>query len=108
MCAHSCAPPNDGGIVEDQTKQPQAVQINTGDETSRGHFSNSLLVSHGAEEFILDWLLQSPNGVHLVSRIIVTPGHMRRILAALQDNLLKYEQAFGPVAPPEGPSWPVQ
>lgn len=95
--------------MTEETIGPQAVQISTGDKVSRGHYSNSLLVSHGAEEFMLDWLLQSPNGVHLVSRIIVTPGHVKRILAALQDNLAKYEAAFGAVsAPLEGPSWPVQ
>ena len=84
-----------GGSVANETNGSEAVQINTTDEVSRGRFSNSMLVSHGPEEFVVDWLLQSPNGVHLVSRIIVTPGHMRRILSALQDNLTKYEQTFG-------------
>ena len=70
------------------------MQINTTDEVSRGRYSNSMLVSHGPEEFVIDWLLQSPNGVHLVSRIIVTPGHMKRIVSALQENIEKYEQTF--------------
>ena len=77
----------------------QTMQINTVDEVSRGHYSNSMLVSHGPEEFIIDWLLQSPNGVHLVSRIIVSPGHMKRIVSALQENLEKYEQALSGSAP---------
>jgi hypothetical protein len=79
----------------------EALQINTVDEISRGRHSNNMLVSHGPEEFIIDWLLQSPNGVHLVSRIIVTPGHMKRIVSALQENLAKYEGALsGAEAPP--------
>jgi hypothetical protein len=81
--------------MTDEKNGSQTVQINTVDEVSRGHFSNSMLVSHGPEEFIIDWLLQSPNGVHLVSRIIVTPGHVKRIVTALQENIEKYEQAFG-------------
>jgi hypothetical protein len=81
--------------MTDDKETSQAVQINTVDEISRGHFSNSMLVSHGPEEFIIDWFLQSPNGVHLLSRIIVTPGHMKRIVSALQENVEKYEQAFG-------------
>lgn len=97
----------EGNVVEETTNQ-QAVQINTGDEVSRGRYSNSLLVSHGGEEFMLDWLLQSPNGVHLVSRIIVTPAHMKRIVAALQDNISKYEQAFGPIPAAEPLSGPIQ
>jgi hypothetical protein len=81
--------------MEHQENESQGMQINTGDEISRGHYSNSMLISHGPEEFIIDWLLQSPNGVHLVSRIIVTPAHLKRIVSALQDNLTKYEESFG-------------
>jgi hypothetical protein len=33
----------------------------------------------------------------LVSRIIVSPGHVKRIVSALNDNLKKYEQKFGEV-----------
>ena len=46
---------------------------------------------------MIDWLLNSPNGTHLVSRIIVTPGHAKRIVSALNDNIKKYEQKFGTV-----------
>jgi hypothetical protein len=73
------------------------IQIATGDELSRGRYSNMMLVSHSAEEFMMEWLLNSPSGTHLVSRIIVSPGHARRIVAALTDNLHKYEKRFGPV-----------
>ncbi len=78
------------------------VEITTGDELSRGRYSNSMLVSHGAEEFMIDWLLQSPNGVHLLSRIIVNPAHMKRILSALQDNIAKYEETYGEIVVTEG------
>jgi hypothetical protein len=81
-------------IMVNEKNGSRAVQINTGDEVSRGRYSNSMVVSHGEEEFIIDWLLQSPNGMHLVSRIIVTPGHMKRIIAALQENVDRYEQSF--------------
>ena len=77
--------------------EPQAIQINTSDDMSRGRYSNSMIVGHGPEEFIMDWLLHSPNGVHLVSRLIVTPGNMKRIAKALQDNIDKYENTFGPI-----------
>ncbi len=83
----------------DQTKTRQAteIQINTGDEILRGKYSNNMMVSHSAEEFILDWLINSPSGVHLVSRIIVTPSHVKRIVHALKENLDKYEKQFGNV-----------
>ena len=73
------------------------IQIATGDEMSRGRYSNTMLVSHSAEEFMMEWLLSSPSGTHLVSRIIVSPCHVKRIIAALTENLNKYEDRFGPV-----------
>ena len=83
--------------MDDQSKTKQAteIQINTGDEILRGKFSNNMMASHSADEFILDWLLNSPSGVHLVSRIIVTPSHVKRIIHALTENLDKYEKQFG-------------
>lgn len=85
--------------MDDQPKPeniPQ-IQINTGDEMSRGRYSNSMMVSHGPDEFMLDWLLNSPNGAHLVSRIIVSPNHIKRIIAALKENLDNYEKQFGSI-----------
>jgi hypothetical protein len=89
--------------MEHEENESQDMQINTQDEISRGHYSNSMLISHGPEEFIIDWLLQSPNGVHLVSRIIVTPAHLKRIVSALQDNLAKHEESFGDLGISSGP-----
>ncbi len=75
----------------------QQIQIITGDELARGRYSNNMAVSHSPEEFIIEWLLNSPSGTHLVSRVIVSPGHMKRIIDALSDNMRKYEGKFGPV-----------
>jgi len=82
---------------EKPSMNPSQIQITTGDEMSRGRYSNTMLVSHSAEEFMMEWLLSSPSGTHLVSRVIVSPGHVRRIIAALTENLDKYENRFGPV-----------
>ncbi|HOU77248.1 MAG TPA: DUF3467 domain-containing protein [Syntrophales bacterium] len=84
-------------MMANQPHPEQSIQINTGDEIVRGRYSNTLLIGHGPEEFILDWLLSSPSGTHLVSRVIVSPGHVRRIIDALTFNLKQYEQKFGPV-----------
>jgi len=73
------------------------IQIVTGDEMSRGRYSNNMFVSHTPEEFIIDWLLTSPAGTHLVSRVVVGPGHLKRIIAALAENLQRYEAKFGNV-----------
>ncbi len=77
--------------------EPRQIQIITGDEMARGRYSNNMAVSHSPEEFIIEWLLNSPSGTHLVSRVIVSPGHMKRIIDALSDNMRKYESKYGPV-----------
>jgi hypothetical protein len=85
--------------MDDPSKTPKTteIQINTGDDILRGKYSNNMIASHSADEFILDWLLNSPSGVHLVSRIIVSPSHVKRIIHALKDNLDNYEKQFGSV-----------
>ena len=83
--------------MTEQKPQTASLKITTGDEMSRGRFSNNVMITHSPEEFIVDWLLSSPGGTHLVSRVIVTPGHVKRILAAMTDNLRKYEAQYGEV-----------
>ncbi|MDA8404175.1 MAG: DUF3467 domain-containing protein [Desulfobacteraceae bacterium] len=83
--------------MEDYKKQSQQIQIQADEKTSQGRFSNSMFIAHGPEEFIIDWLLNSPTGAHLVSRVIVSPGHIKRIISALTDNLMRYEEKFGEV-----------
>ena len=85
--------------MEDPKNQAKQIQVKTGDEMSRGRFSNSMFITHSPEEFIIDWMLSSPTGTHLISRIIVTPAHVKRIIAALSENLKKYEEKFGEVRP---------
>ncbi len=94
--------------MENKKIESQPIAINTVDEMSRGRYSNTMLVTHGPEEFMIDWLLQSPNGAHLVSRIMVTPGHMKRIVKALQENLEKYERHFGEIKMAESPTTVMQ
>ncbi len=77
------------------TQQPQPIKINTTDEISRGRYSNLILVSNSPDEFMLDWLLNSPNGAHLVSRIIMSPANLKRTINTLTLSLQQYEKKFG-------------
>ena len=78
---------------------PRQITINANDELARGRYSNNMLIAHTREEFIIDWLMTAPNGSSLVSRIVISPGHCKRVMAALADNLQKYERQFGEIAP---------
>lgn len=85
------------------SEQPQ-IQIKASDEILKGVYSNMATVSHTQEEFILDFLNVFPPAGTLNSRVIVSPGHMKRIVAALADNLAKYEKQFGAVKPSDAPT----
>lgn len=77
--------------------QPQQINVKADDATLKGAYANTMMVAHTREEFVLDFLnLVPPQGL-LVSRVITSPGHLKRIIAALAENLKKYEQAHGRV-----------
>lgn len=81
----------------------QQLQIKAKDGDLKGVYSNLMQVVHTREEFLLDFFLASPpNGV-LASRVIMSPGHIKRMLKALQDNLEKYEEKFGKIEAGEAP-----
>ncbi len=92
-----------------QSQQPsgqQQIQIKVPDDVLKGIYANAMQVTHTQEEFVLDFLNLSPHhGVGIVSsRVIISPGHLKRIIAALQDNVKKYEDRFGKVAQANEPS----
>ena len=78
-------------------EQPKPIQIKASDEDLKGRYANAMQVSHSSEEFTLDFFNLTPPAGQLVSRIITSPGHMKRILSALQENIAKYEAKFGPI-----------
>ena len=78
-------------------QQNQQIQIKVTDEVLKGNFANMVQVGHTQEEFILDFMNLLPPTAMLTSRVIVTPAHMKRILAALTDNLKKYEDQYGAI-----------
>ncbi len=72
-------------------------------EIKGGIYSNNMVVTHTKEEFILDFLMVAPPEAAVNARIIVSPGHMKRILQALNDNIKKYESSFGQIQAAEEP-----
>jgi hypothetical protein len=75
----------------------QQIQIKITDEVLKGTYANTMQVLHTQEEFVIDFMnLFPPNGI-VSARVILSPSHVKRMLAALQENIAKYEQAFGKI-----------
>ena len=67
-------------------------------DVAPGRYANFAMVAHTANEFVLDFAAQYPGLPALVvSRVVTSPRHAKRLLAALQENLRRYEAAFGPI-----------
>ncbi len=79
------------------------VQIKIDDQVLKGVYANALQIGHTKEEFVLDFMnLLPPQGI-AVARVLLSPGHMKRILAALEDNIKKYEEQFGKIEVAQDP-----
>lgn len=90
-------------MSEEENDQSQ-ISIQMDPHSATGVYSNLMMISHRKEEFVLDFLFvqpqRSPQGqaiANLRSRVITSPEHMKRILKAMQENIARYEKAFGPI-----------
>jgi len=80
------------------------IKIKISDDILSGVYANQMMVSHTREEFVLDWVnLFPPEGI-VNARVIVSPGHMKRVIRALQENLRKYEEHHGDIREASEPS----
>ena len=85
------------------SQEPKEIKINFPQEVQGGVYANNMVVSHTKEEFVLDFIMVAPPTGTVTARVIVSPGHMKRILEALGDNISKYEKAFGTIQIAEEP-----
>jgi len=83
------------------------IKVNFPQELQGGVYANNMVVAHTKEEFILDFLMVAPPAGTVTARVIVSPGHMKRILEALRENLSKYENTFGTIQIAEEPKGKV-
>ena len=87
--------------------RPKEIRVEFPKELTGGVYSNNMVVSHTREEFIMDFLMVAPPSGTVTSRIIVSPGHIKRIVNALQENISRYEQKFGSIQTAEEPTGKV-
>jgi len=100
-----CSAPANYGSVGTEALMAQAggeqvqVQIKADEKELVGQFSNLVMFHHTAEEFTVHFIYVFPNVPQgkLVSSVIVSPGHAKRILRALEENVRRYEMQFGPI-----------
>lgn len=78
------------------------MQIELPQDVAQGHYANLAIISHSSSDFILDFarILPGLPKSQVKSRVILAPEHAKRLLMALQDNILRYENEFGKIQIP--------
>jgi len=86
-------------MTEQKTEKPKTMQlqVDADDNTAQGIYANLAGVTHSETEFIFDFLFLQPNQpkAKLRARIISSPVHTKRFVAALKENIKRYEERFG-------------
>ena len=86
-----------------EPKSTASPQISIRDNFAGAEYGNAMSVSHNKEEFLLTFLNLTPPQGRVVAKVMTSPGHLKRILRALAENLKKYEASFGLVQEAESP-----
>ena len=78
-------------------KKPQKQEIKIADNIPGAEYTNLAQMNHTKEEFQMIFVNVLPPSGKVVSKIITSPGHFKRMIAAMQDNIKKYEESFGEI-----------
>ncbi len=91
---------NDG---QSNSAQPQGqqIQIQIDDPTAQGVYANFAMIYHSENEFVLDFAYiqpgPNPPRAKVRSRVILAPKNLKKVLGAIETNLRKFEERFGPI-----------
>lgn len=84
-----------------ENQNPQEIKI--ADNFAGGEYANAMQAGHTKDEVLLTFFnIVAPSG-RVCVKIITSPGHLKRMIAALTDNMKKYEATYGVVTESESP-----
>jgi hypothetical protein len=76
------------------------INVELSEDMAEGVYANLAMIAHSQSEFVIDFIRLMPGlpKAKVKARVIITPDHAQRLLAALQDNIAKFEDSFGPIS----------
>ena len=85
--------------MDKQKNKSRQIKIEFSEDTASVEYSNFVVVTHSAAEFVLDYIRVLPGmaKAKVRSRIIMSPMHAKTLMLALQDNIKKFEDKFGEI-----------
>lgn len=92
-----------------EDKNQNQLNIELSEEIAEGIYSNLAIITHSNSEFVLDFVKVMPGvpKAKVKSRIVLTPQHAKRLLAALSDNIGKFESIHGTIKQTEAIGLPM-
>lgn len=78
------------------------LQIELPQDVAQGTYANFAIITHSSSDFVLDFARIVPGlpKAQVKSRVILAPEHAKRLLQALQENIMRYEREFGKIQIP--------
>jgi len=86
-------------VMPEQEGREVQVRIEMDDAMAQGAYVNLAFIRHAETEFTMDFIYVQPQEpkAKVRARIISSPGHTKRFLVALQENIKKYEEKYGAI-----------
>jgi len=96
-------------MADNKNKNQGKINIQLDEEVAEGIYCNLAIINHSISEFVVDFVKVMPGmpKSKVKSRIILTPQHAKRLLKALNDNVVRFEKNHGEIKDFEQPSIPL-
>jgi hypothetical protein len=88
-------PPESSIFHEEVQHAPATARVP--EAVGRGVFSTGGIVMHGTHDFVIDFLQNLVPPRRVVARVVVPPSVVPLFVAALRENMARFEQQFGPL-----------
>ncbi|MDD6896251.1 MAG: DUF3467 domain-containing protein [Prevotellaceae bacterium] len=88
--------------MNDNNENNSKFQIDLPANVAQGEYANFAIITHSSSDFVVDFARVLPGvpKAQVKSRVILAPEHAKRLLAALQENIVRYEREYGPIKIP--------
>lgn len=91
--------------MNDNKNNQQGMQIELPQDVAQGQYANFAIITHGSSDFVVDFARVLPGvpKAQVCSRVLLAPEHAKRLMMALQENIMRYENQYGTIRIPEQP-----
>ena len=82
-----------------ENSNQKKINIEMKEDVASGIYSNLVIINHSPTEFVLDFVTMMPgfSKAKVNSRIILAPQHAKKLINALNQNILNFEKQNGPI-----------